>query len=59
MAGAVVVMAIATFLVGVAVGALLAVAFAIRRDDRYHRLTDRASDWLARGARRGPQGSGR
>ena len=58
MAGAVVVMAIAAFLVGVAVGALAA-AFAMRRDDRYHRLTDRASDWLARGARRGPQGSGR
>ena len=58
MAGAVVVLAIATFLVGVAVGTLAAV-FAMRRDDRYHRLTDRASDWLARGARRGPQGSGR
>lgn len=57
MAGAVVVMAIAAFLVGVAVGALAA-ALAMRRDDRYRRLTDRASDWLARGARRGPQGSG-
>jgi MFS superfamily sulfate permease-like transporter len=51
MAGAVVVMAIATFLVGIVVGALLAIAFVVRRGDRY-RLTDRAPDWLARSARR-------
>lgn len=52
MAGAVVVMAIATFLVGIVVGALLAVAFVVRRDDRYYRLTGRAPDWLTRSARR-------
>ena len=52
MAGPVVVMAIAAFLAGVVIGALLAVSFAVRRDDRYYRLTDRAPDWLARGARR-------
>ena len=52
MASAVVVMAIAIFLVGIVVGALLAVAFAARHSDRYYLVTDRAPDWLAKGARR-------
>jgi MFS superfamily sulfate permease-like transporter len=52
MAGAVVVMAILTFLVGILVGALLAVAFAVRREDRHYSLTGRAPDWVTRSARR-------
>ena len=52
MAGAVVVMAILAFLVGILVGALLAVAFAVRREERYYRLTGRAPDWVTRSARR-------
>ena len=52
MAGTVVIMAIAAFFAGIVVGALLAVAFVVRRDDRYLRLTGRAPDWLASGTRR-------
>jgi hypothetical protein len=51
-AGAVVEMAIATFLFGIVVGILLAVAFVVRREERFYTLTSNAPDRLARSARR-------
>ena len=52
MAGAIFIVLIAAFVVGILAGVLVTMAFAVRRDDRYHRLTDKAPDWLASGARR-------
>ena len=52
MADAVVIIAIAAFLVGVVVGIFLAAAFGVRRDDRYLNLTGEAPSLLTRSVRR-------
>jgi hypothetical protein len=47
-----VVLVIALFLAGVVTGAIVLVAFAVRREDRQYSLIGEAPDRLSRGARR-------
>lgn len=52
MSGALALVAIAVFLAGFLVGALLAIGYAVRREDRFYGLAGKAPDPLIRGARR-------
>jgi hypothetical protein len=51
MTGVIVIMAVALFLVGVAIGVLAAVAVAVRREDRRYPLTGEAPGQLTKYAR--------
>ena len=52
MAGAVVAIAVAVFLAGVAMGVIAVVAIAVRREDRRYTLAGDAPDRLSRNTRR-------
>ena len=52
MAGTVVAVAVALFLAGVAVGVVMVVALAVRREDRRYSLPEDAPDLMSRSARR-------
>ena len=52
MAGTVVAVAVALFLAGVAVGVVMVVALAVRREDRWYSLPEDAPNLMSRSARR-------
>jgi hypothetical protein len=52
MAGVVIAMAVAVFIGGIVLGAIVVVAIAVRREDRRYTLAGDAPDRLSRNARR-------